>query len=76
MQPVKSMEQSPDVFSLINAKGEILGASASSADVFGFLPEECVGRNTLDLIHPEDRYHSRRALLAVLARPPRPRHIV
>ncbi len=73
MQPVRSVERSPDVFSLIDATGEIL--CAPSADIFGILPEECVGRNTLDLIHPDDRDRSRRALLAVLARPTRQRHI-
>jgi PAS domain S-box-containing protein len=69
------VENSSDVISLVNAEGKVLYASASSAEVFGYLPEELVGRNTFDLIHPEDRDHSRRALHEVLARPPGPRQV-
>src|SRR4029077_12997895 len=35
-------------------------------------PEELVGRNCLDLIHPEDRDHSNRALQEALYKPPGP----
>jgi len=63
-------EMSSNVISLVNVAGEVLYASASSATIFGYLPKELMGRNTVDLIHPEDRGHSRRALLMVLARPP------
>jgi PAS domain S-box-containing protein len=64
------IENSYDVISLVNARGKILYASASSAKVFGYLPEELVGRNTFDLMHPEDRDHSRRALRELLAKSP------
>src|SRR5579863_7020515 len=63
-------EMSSNVISLVNVAGEVLYASASSATIFGYLPKELMGLNTVDLIHPEDRGHSRRALLMVLARPP------
>lgn len=43
--------------------------------LFGYLLGELVGRNVLGLIHPEDRFRCRRALLAVLARPPSPRQV-
>jgi PAS domain S-box-containing protein len=69
------VENSSDVISLVNAQGKVLYASAPSAKVFGYLPEELVGRNTFDLIHPEDRDHSRRALREVLAKPPGPRQV-
>src|SRR4051812_39735630 len=64
-----------DVISLVNVQGKVLYASASSAEVFGYLPEELVGRGAFDLIHPEDCSPSRRALQQVLAEPPSPRQI-
>jgi len=66
------IENSPDAISLMNPHGEVLYANASTAKVFGYQPEELVGRNGWDLIHPEDRGHSSRALQEVLAKPPGP----
>ncbi len=66
------IENSPDAISLIDPDGEILYGSASTSQVLGYQPEELLGRNCLDLIHPEDRDHSRRALQEVLAKPPGP----
>jgi PAS domain S-box-containing protein len=69
------IENSDDVISLVSAGGEVLYTSASSAKVFGYPPNELVGRNTFDLFHPEDRDHSRRAVREVLANPPGPRRM-
>jgi PAS domain S-box-containing protein len=66
------IENSPDAISLIDANGEILYESASTTRLFGYQPEELLGRNCLELIHPEDRDHSSRALQDVLAKPPGP----
>jgi PAS domain S-box-containing protein len=66
------IENSPHAISLINSQGEILYGSASSTKIFGYQPDEIVGRNCLDLIHPEDRDHSHRALKEVVAKPPGP----
>jgi len=66
------IENSPDAISLIDTDGEILYESASTTRLFGYQPEELLGRNCLELIHPEDRDHSRRALQDVLAKPPGP----
>jgi PAS domain S-box-containing protein len=62
------IEHSPDAISVIDARGEILYGSASTTKIFGYQPEELVGRNCLELIHPADRDHSRRALKDVLAK--------
>jgi PAS domain S-box-containing protein len=62
-------ENSPDAISLIDMQGEILYGSPSSQKLLGYQPEELVGRNCLDLIHPEDREQSARALRDVLAEP-------
>jgi PAS domain S-box-containing protein len=64
------IENSPDAISLIDPHGEVLYASASTTKVFGYQPEELVGRNGWDLIHPEDRDHSSRVLQKVLSGPP------
>jgi PAS domain S-box-containing protein len=66
------IENSPDAISLIDMQGEILYGSASTTKLFGYHPEELLGRNCLELIHPEDRDHSSRALQDVLAKPPGP----
>ena len=66
------IENSPDAISLIDTDGEILYGSASTAKIFGYQPEELVGRSCLELIHPEDRAYSSRALREVLAKPPGP----
>jgi PAS domain S-box-containing protein len=57
---------------LIDADGEVLYASASTAKVLGYQPEELVGRNGLELIHPEDRDHSSLVLQKVLSEPSGP----
>jgi PAS domain S-box-containing protein len=66
------IDNSPDAISLIDADGEILYESASTTMLFGYQPEELLGRNCLELIHPEDRDHSSRALQEMLAKPPGP----
>jgi len=72
-QGFKSLiEKGPDAISLIDVDGEILYGSASTTRLFGYQPEELLGRNCLEFIHPEDRRHSIRALQDVLAKPPVP----
>jgi len=66
------IENSPDAISLIDTQGEILYGSPSTTKLFGYLPEEIVGRNCLELIHPEDRDHSSRTIQEVLYKPPGP----
>lgn len=66
------IENSPDAISLIDRRGEILYGSASTVRILGYQPEELVGRNCLDLTHPQDRDYSSRALRDVLAKPPGP----
>ncbi len=63
------------MFSLVSAAGEMLYASASSTQVFGYIPEELLGRNTFELFHPNDRENSRRALKEVLSGPPASRQL-
>src|ERR1700722_10205698 len=66
------IEHSPDANSVIDPHGEILYGSQSTTRIFGYRPEELVGRNCLELVHPEDRDHSSQALKDALAKPPGP----
>jgi PAS domain S-box-containing protein len=68
------IEHNPDAISLIDPKGRVLYASASTTRVFGYQPEELVGRNEWELIHPEDQDDSLRVLQKVLSEPPGPVH--
>ena len=61
------IDSSGDVISLVTRAGTVLYASPSTARVFGYCPEEIVGRNAFDLVHPQDQNHLRRATSAVLA---------
>src|SRR6185312_3879316 len=64
------IDNGADAISLIDSQGEIRYSSASTARIFGYDPEELLGRNCLELIHPEDRDHSSQALRDVLTKPP------
>lgn len=66
------IDNSPDAISLVNPEGQVLYASASTAKVLGYQPEELLGLNSLDLLHPQDRDHSVRTLKKVLEEPHRP----
>jgi len=61
--------------SLVNPRGQILYVSPSSTAALGFKPAEFLGRRALDLVHPDDRRHSRRALRMALANPEVP-HVI
>jgi PAS domain S-box-containing protein len=69
------IENSSDAIFLVNPKTEIMYASASTAKVLGYQPEELLGRNGLELLHPQDREESSRALKEVLAKPGDPREM-
>src|ERR1700688_4632137 len=69
------IENSSDAIFLVNPKTEIMYASASTAKVLGYQPAELLGRNGLELLHPQDREDSSRALKEVLAKPHSPTHM-
>jgi PAS domain S-box-containing protein len=48
------IEHSADAVSLLDAGGTILYASPSTERVLGYAPEEFVGRNAFEFIHPDD----------------------
>ncbi len=48
------IQNSWDAFHLVKPDGRIVFESPSVTRVLGYLPEEMVGRNTLDIVHPDD----------------------
>ncbi|WP_150277297.1 sensor domain-containing protein [Halopseudomonas salina] len=47
-----------DVVCVVDIEGRFLSVSAASEQVFGYRPEEMIGRTAFELMHPEDRDHS------------------
>jgi PAS domain S-box-containing protein len=56
------VEHSGDAIALLDAAGTITYASASSERVFGFDVSELVGRDVIDLLHPDDAVNVRTQL--------------
>lgn len=48
-------ENSNDIVSLMDPKGNYMFLSPSIKDKMGYLPEELLGRNTVEFIHPDDQ---------------------
>ena len=63
------IENSCDVIALMSSSGHLLYASAASSRVFGYGPEELVGRSIFDLLHPADWSPARRSVLCTLSEP-------
>ena len=49
------IENVNDIIAVIQKDGVILYESPSVEKILGYQPEERIGRNTFELIHPEDR---------------------
>ena len=65
------IEKSFDAVVLLDADGTLLYASPSFPRVLGYTPEEWVGRDAFDLVHPEDRPEAARLFGALLQEPGR-----
>ena len=63
------IENNPDPISLVDAAGKTVYGNASATKLFGYRPEELVGRTFLELIHSEDRDRSSRMLQEVITNP-------
>jgi diguanylate cyclase (GGDEF)-like protein/PAS domain S-box-containing protein len=48
-----------DVVCVVDKDGRFLSVSAASERVFGYRPEEMIGRSAFELMHPDDRAASR-----------------
>jgi len=58
-----------DILSILDAQGNLTYNSPAAQRIHGFSPEEMVGRNTMDLIHPDDREAVQKTFQAILAAP-------
>lgn len=48
-------ENAPDIYTAINAKGEILSINRTGARMLGYEVEELIGESAAKVIHPEDQ---------------------
>ncbi len=55
------MDNSQDVICSLDVQGRFLSTNAASQSLWGYEPEELIGRCYLVLVHPEDRAWSREA---------------
>ena len=63
------IEKSYDAILLIGADGKIAYGSPGMANMYGYRPEERVGQDSMDLIHPEDREIARKTLTRLTHHP-------
>jgi PAS domain S-box-containing protein len=63
------IENSFEAVSMLDADGTVRYASPSTARNLGYIPEEVVGRNALDLTHPDDRPITAALFARLLQRP-------
>jgi PAS domain S-box-containing protein len=63
------IEHSFDTVCLADAAGTVLYASQSTARTLGYPPAEFVGRNVLEMVHPDDQPAMRAQFARLLARP-------
>jgi PAS domain S-box-containing protein len=63
------IEESSDVIALVDRNGIIRYTGPSVSKVLGYTPEELVGRNTFDLIHPFDLNSIEQMLEEILNEP-------
>lgn len=63
-----------DVVCVVDKDGRFLSVSAASERVFGYRPEEMIGRTTFDMMHPDDRETIRALVEKINAGQPAPDH--
>jgi PAS domain S-box-containing protein len=61
------VENSLDVICTVDAEGKFVQVSPASQRIWGYRPDELVGRPYLEFVHPEDRARSDQEAAAVMA---------
>ena len=59
-------ESSLDLISVVDAQGTILYQSPALRSLLGYEPSETLGRNVLDMVHPDDSENARAAFRRVI----------
>ncbi|HVU35190.1 MAG TPA: PAS domain S-box protein [Opitutaceae bacterium] len=63
------VEKSPEPLTVIDPRGQVLYASPSAEQAFGYVPGEYAGRSIFDFVHPNDVAPAKRELAAAVQRP-------
>ena len=64
---IELLDLLPDAVCVVDADGRFLYVSASFERILGYSREEILGRQTFDLVHPDDRAATRQAAGEVMA---------
>lgn len=59
---IKIMDLLVDAVCIVDADGRFVFVNAACERTFGYKPEEMIGRNMIDLVHPEDRPRTMQAV--------------
>jgi PAS domain S-box-containing protein len=59
---IKIMDLLVDAVCIVDADGRFVFVNAACERTFGYKPEEMIGRNMIDLVHPEDRTRTMQAV--------------
>ena len=63
------IENSSDAIALLNSNGKIFYASPSTLRIFGYAPQELIGKTPLGLIHSEDRERAKSLFSDLMKKP-------
>ncbi|WP_024300914.1 diguanylate cyclase domain-containing protein [Pseudogulbenkiania sp. MAI-1] len=61
-----------DAICVVDAEGRFVFVSAASERIFGYTPEEMIGRAMIELVHPEDRARTLQAASEIMSGHPEP----
>ncbi len=61
-----------DAVCVVDAEGRFVFVSAASERIFGYTPDELLGRPMIELVHPDDRARTLQAAAAIMAGTPNP----
>lgn len=59
-----------DAICVVDSAGRYVFVSAAAEHIFGYAPEELIGRQMLDLVHPDDRARTLEAAAAIMSGQP------
>lgn len=61
-----------DAVCAVDAEGRFVFVSAACERIFGYTPDELIGRRMIELVHPTDRQRTREAVKRIMAGEPMP----
>lgn len=64
-----------DAVCMVDAEGRFVFVSAAGQRIFGYTPEEMIGRQMIDMVMPEDRRQTLEVAAAVMAGQPSPHFV-